>query len=88
MDQRARHAWEWLKMKFDGTIGLGSLINLVVMICGGIAVMLSYEHRITAMESGQQQIERRLSDQEGQMKVFEQQMTRIMTMPVNKGTEP
>lgn len=46
-------------MRFDGTIGLGSIINLVVMLCGGVAFLLSYEHRMTMLEAGQaQQVQR------------------------------
>lgn len=40
-------------MRFDGTIGLGSIINLVVMLAGGVVFLLSYEHRMTMLEAGQ-----------------------------------
>ena len=46
-------AWKWLRMRFDGTIGLGSIINLVVMLGGGVIFLLSYEHRMTMLEAGQ-----------------------------------
>lgn len=73
-----RPRWEWLTMKFDGTIGLGSIINLVVMLAGGVFFLLANEHRMTTIEIGQVQIERRQSDQEAQMRTFQSQINQII----------
>lgn len=38
-------------MRFNGEIGLGSVINLIVMVAGGVFFLLTNEHRMTAMEA-------------------------------------
>lgn len=66
-----RPRWEWLKMKFDGTIGLGSIINLVVMLAGGVVFLINYEHRMTLLEAGQaQQIGRDLEQDRASQSMF------------------
>lgn len=85
--QLPRPRWEWLKMQFENKITTGAILQLVVMICGFIAFLLNSEHRMTLMESAQQQFERRIGDQENQMRIFQQQLTRIMTSPIGKTNE-
>lgn len=75
-------------MRFDSTIGLGSIINLAVMLAGGIAFLLGYEHRITIVESAQAQIERRQADQESRIGAFERQLNGIVfNAPRKPGNE-
>jgi hypothetical protein len=64
-------AREWIAMRFDGTIGLGSIINLIVMLAGGVAFLLSYEHRMTLMEAAQtQQVQRDMQQDNAATSMF------------------
>lgn len=75
-------------MKFDSTIGLGSIINLIVMICGGVAFLLNSEHRLTIIETNQAQLERRQADQESQMQIFRTQLGQISRFTVIPAGRP
>ena len=80
----ARPRWEWLKMQFENKIKTGAVLQLAAMLSGFIFFLLTYEHRITVMESSQQQIERRLGDQESQMRTFQNQIQQLISAVSSK----
>ena len=71
---QAKAGWGRLGMRFDGTISFGSIINLLVMIGGGMVFLLNYEHRMTLLEASQVQQAIHMADQDSQLRQIQQQL--------------
>jgi len=81
---QARAGWGRLGMRFDGTISFGSIINLIVLLGGGVVFLLNYEHRMTMIEAAQAQQMVRMSDQDSQLRLIQQRLNNLAGKPPNE----